>query len=109
MPIDLFTFAYYLLILSVVDAVLTPFGIKYLDQEELSGYSAKVMERFGYLGWSFIRTAIAFPLILTVFAVFQIFGESVVYSVFTYAILGISGVFVVMDLLIVGMELWEKF
>ncbi len=109
MPIDLYTFAYYLLILSIVDAVLTPFGIRYLDQEELSGYSAKVMERFGYLGWSFIRTAVAFPLILIVSVVFQTFGESVVYFVFTYAILGISGVIALMDLLIVGMELWEKF
>ncbi|MFQ5975735.1 MAG: hypothetical protein ACE5J5_05435 [Candidatus Hydrothermarchaeales archaeon] len=109
MPLDLFTFAYYLIGLSLIDVILTPIGIEYLDQEELSGYSAKIMERYGYKGWFLIRIVITFPLIFIVFLIAQFLGEALIYFIFTYSILAVFGVIALIDLLVVGIELWERF
>ncbi len=109
MPMDLFSFAYYLVALSLVDAILTPIGIEYLDQEELSGYSAEIMKRYGYKGWFLLRIVLPFSIIFIVFLIAQLFGEALIYMVFTYSILALFGLIALIDLLVVGIELWERF
>lgn len=109
MPLDLYTFAYYLVGLSLIDGILTPVGIEYFDQEELSGYSEKVMEKYGYIGWFILRILVAIPLILIALLTSQILGETLVYNVLTYLILAVFGLIALIDILIVGMEAWEKF
>ncbi|MFQ5888043.1 MAG: hypothetical protein ACE5HY_05050 [Candidatus Hydrothermarchaeales archaeon] len=106
---DLFTFAYYLVAFSLIDAVLTPIGIVYLDQEELSDYSVKIMERYGYKGWFLLRIVLTFPLIFIVFLIAQFFGEALIYIIFTYSFLTVFGIIALIDLLVVAIEIWERF
>ncbi len=109
MSLDLFSFAYYLVALSLVDVILTPIGIEYLDQEELSGYSEKIMRKYGYIGWVLLRIVLAFSIIFIVFLIVQLFGEALIYMVFTYSILAVFGLIALIDVLVVGIELWERF
>jgi len=108
MSLGLFSFTYYLIVVSLIDAILTPLGIVYLDQEELSGYSEKVMIKYGYIGWVLLRIALTAPIVFIAFLITQLFGEALIYSVFIYPVLAVFGLIALIDVLVVGMELWER-
>jgi len=48
------------------------------------------------------------PIVFIAFLITQLFGAALIYSVFIYPVLAVFGLIALIDVLVVGMELWER-